>query len=262
MQHNPTQNRLSATDAASGAASSAGFIAVVEDDPGIRELVAALLQREGFEVLAAASSAPVSDPAVLARLDCLILDLMLPGEDGLVICRTLRAQWPRLPILIVTAKSDAIDRIVGLELGADDYLAKPFNSRELLARVRSVIRRTRDITAAAGAALSSEPEAFEFNGWRLSPGARDLTDPQGQPVTLTTSEFDLLHVLVLHPQQVLSRELLIDATRGGIANPVDRVIDVQIGRLRRKLGEDPREPLMIRTVRGDGYLFAPQVRRC
>lgn len=237
----------------------AGTIAIIEDDPGIRDLVVLLLEREGFTALAFAGSAGLLATGNIERIDCLILDLMLPGEDGLDICRVLRAQWPRLPILIVTAKDDPIDRIVGLELGADDYLAKPFNSRELLARLRSVIRRTRDVAAVP---ISGAGENFRFNGWVLRGGPRDLIDPQGEPVPLTTGEFDLLQALVQHPQRVLSRELLIDWTRGGSADRIDRVIDVQIGRLRRKLRDDPREPLLIRTVRGDGYLFAPSVIRC
>ncbi len=236
---------------------SQGTIAIVEDDPGIRELVGALLAREGFEVLCFESATGL-EAQTLARIDCLILDLMLPGENGLDVCRRLRVQMPRLPILIVTAKDDPLDRIIGLEIGADDYLAKPFNKRELLARVRSIIRRTRDVDTAA---LEQTGDNFRFEGWLLRLGPRDLTNPAGEPVLLTTSEFDLLHALVLHPRRVLSRELLIDWTRGGHANPVDRVIDVQMSRLRRKLGEDPREPAIIRTVRGDGYLFAPEVVR-
>jgi two-component system OmpR family response regulator len=237
----------------------AGTIAIVEDDPGIRELVVKLLQREGFDVDAYEGSRPLFATGNLERIDCLILDLMLPGEDGLDVCRTLRAQWPRLPILIITAKDDPIDRIVGLELGADDYLTKPFNSRELLARLRSIIRRTRDIAVVPTGGIG---ENFQFNGWVLRVAPRDLINPDGKQVTLTTGEFDLLNALVQHPQRILSREFLIDWTRGGLAAPMDRVIDVQIGRLRRKLGDHPREPVLIRTVRGDGYLFAPAVIRC
>lgn len=235
------------------------LVAIVEDDPGIRELLAGLLEREGFSVLAFDTAAGLMAASVFERLDCLILDLMLPGEDGLSICHALRVQWPRLPILIVTAKDDPLDRVVGLELGADDYLAKPFNSRELLARLRSIIRRTRELNDVAGDAVNVN---FRFNGWLLRVGARDLSDPAGKSITLTTSEFDLLHAMVLHPQRVLSREFLIDRTRGGTADTIDRVIDVQVGRLRRKLGDDPREPMLIRTVRGDGYLFSPPVIRC
>lgn len=240
-------------------APSNGTIAIVEDDPGIRGLVEKLLGREGYEVLAFEGSAGLEGAGILERLDCLILDLMLPGEDGLVICQRLRARLPRLPILIVTAKDDPIDRIIGLEIGADDYLAKPFNARELLARLRSVIRRTRDVATAIKAETGDN---FRFDGWVLRLGPRDLINPDGDAVMLTTSEFDLLHALALHPQRVLSRELLIDWTRGRSATPFDRVIDVQMSRLRRKLGDDPREPAMIRTMRGDGYLFAPAVVRC
>jgi two-component system OmpR family response regulator len=242
-----------------GSGSTLGTVAIVEDDPGIRSLVEGLLTREGFDVLAFGGSAGLMAAGVIERLDCLILDLMLPGEDGLTICRSLRVRWPKLPILIVTAKGDPIDRIIGLELGADDYLAKPFNSRELLARLRSIVRRTRDLVESPD---SQTGENFRFDGWVLRLGPRDLIDPLGEVVNLTTSEFDLLHAFLLHPQRVLSRELLIDWTRGKAANPFDRVIDVQLSRLRRKLGDDPREPTIIRTVRGDGYLFAPAVVRC
>jgi two-component system OmpR family response regulator len=246
-------------DMAGTAPISNGMVGVIEDDPGIRDLIAALLTREGFEVMGFDGSAGLERAGILERLDCLILDLMLPGEDGLEICQRLRARLPRLPILIVTAKDDPIDRIIGLEIGADDYLAKPFNKRELLARLRSIIRRTRDIAMAVEAETG---ENFRFDGWLLRLGARDLLNPAGESILLSTSELDLLHALLLHPQRVLSRDLLLDWTRGRAATPFDRVIDVQMSRLRRKLGDDPREPAMIRTVRGDGYLFAPTVTRC
>lgn len=238
------------------AATSMGRIAIIEDDAGIRDLVEGLLAREGFKVDAFDHSAPFFTSGLASEVDCLILDLMLPGEDGLSVCRQIRQNDNRLPILIVTAKGDPIDRIVGLELGADDYLAKPFNSRELLARVRSIIRRTRDVGAAAP---QTSEEKLSFLGWTLRPDARELLDPTGANVGLTTADFELLHILVAHPQRVLSREFLIDRTRGHIADLVDRVIDVQISRLRRRLGDDPRNPTIIRTVRGDGYLFGPTV---
>lgn len=237
---------------------SSGLVAIVEDDPGIRDLVCALLRREGYEVAAFTGSAGLHQANIIDRLDCLILDLMLPGEDGLGICQRLRVEWPRLPILIVTARDSEIDRIIGLELGADDYLAKPFNSRELLARLRSIIRRTRDLSSS----LNAPGESFRFDGWLLHLSSRDLIDPAGIPVTLTTGEFDLLHALVSHPQRVLSRDQLLDWTRGRSATPFDRAIDVQLVRLRRKLRDDSRGPVMIRTIRGDGYLFAPKVTRC
>lgn len=241
------------------AVASLGRIGIIEDDQGIRDLVQGLLEREGFEVFAFDSSRAFFAAQLHGGLDCLILDLMLPGEDGLSICRELRQIDKRLPILIVTAKGDPIDRIIGLELGADDYLAKPFNSRELLARLRSIIRRTRDVNAVAPPASE---ERFTFLGWNLRSEARELRDPNGVNVTLTTGDFELLCILVSHPQRVLSRELLINQTRGQTADLVDRVIDVQISRLRRKLNDDPRNPTIIRTIRGDGYLFGPQVTRC
>lgn len=242
-----------------GASAQSGLVAVVEDDVGIRELIEKLLRREGFEVMAFDGSKGLMAANMFEKLDCLILDLMLPGEDGLAICHALRARWPRLPILIVTARDDPMDRVIGLELGADDYLTKPFNSRELLARLRSVIRRTREVYASGP---ETGQDNFRFDGWLLRTGARDLTDPQGQQVNLTTGDFDLLHAFVLHPQMVLSREFLLDRTRGGAAELVDRVIDVQVARLRRKLGDEGRESRVIRTVRGDGYLFSPAVIRC
>ncbi len=236
-----------------------GLVAIVEDNPGIRDLVQTLLTGEGFEVLAFDGSSGLERAGILERLDCLILDRMLPGEDGLVICQQLRARLPRLPILIVSAKDDPIDRIIGLEIGADDYLGKPFNARELLARLRSIIRRTRDVASAVEAEMGGN---FRFDGWVLRSRARDLINPSGEPVMLTTSEFNLLHALVLHPKRVLSRDLLIDWTRGRASAPIDRVIDVQMARLRRKLHDNPRDPTLIRTVRGGGYLFAPAVTRC
>ena len=235
------------------------LVAVIEDDPGIRDLVTDLLRREGFEVLAYADAASFFRSAPVERLDCLILDVMLPGEDGLSICRTLRAARPRLPILMVSAKGDDVDRIVGLEVGADDYLAKPFNARELLARVRAALRRLR---AGSEAAAGEEAAIYRFAGWTLSAGNRSLTAPDGALVNLTGGEFDLLLALVSHPQRVVTRDQLLDWTRGKVATPFDRAVDVQLSRLRRKIGDDPREPAMIRTIRGDGYMFAMPVARC
>ena len=235
------------------------LVAVIEDDPGIRELVTDLLQREGFEVHAFADAGSFFRSASTERIDCLILDVMLPGEDGLSICRTLRAARPRLPILMVSARGDDVDRIIGLEVGADDYLAKPFNARELLARVRAALRRMR---ADSGAAEGEHRGAFRFIGWTLSAANRSLTAPSGDIVSLTGGEFDLLLALVSHPQRVVTRDQLLDWTCGRAATPFDRAVDVQLSRLRRKIGDDPREPALIRTVRGDGYMFAVPVVRC
>lgn len=238
---------------------SNGKVAIVEDDPGIRDLVRMLLTREGFEVLAMENSASLDVDGVLERLDCLILDLMLPGEDGLEICQRLRARWPRLPILIVTAKDDPIDRIIGLEIGADDYLAKPFNPRELLARARSILRRTRG--AHRVATIVARADRWSFAGMTLDAGARTLTGSDGKDIPLTGAEFDMLAAFVTHPQRVLSRDQLLDWTRGRDANPFDRSVDVMVGKVRRQLSLDPNGGDLIKTVRGGGYLFTVPVDR-
>lgn len=239
------------TDAATRNAS----IAVVEDDPEIRDLIALLLEREGFDVEPCPGAPELDRLLGRRRIDLVILDLMLEGEDGLSICRRLQIAGVPVPVLIVTAKSDEIDRIVGLELGADDYLPKPFNPRELLARVRAILRRTREAHRIAPMVR----ERYHFSGWQLDADSRELRDPEGLPVDLSGGEFGLLFALVTHPQRVLSRDLLLHWTRGRDGEPYDRTIDVQLSRLRRKLRDDPRAPAMIRTVRGGGYLFIPPV---
>ncbi|AUN33282.1 response regulator [Niveispirillum cyanobacteriorum] len=231
------------------------FIAIVEDDEEIADLVAELLGREGFEVAICPDAAELNRQIGRRRVDLVVLDLMLPGEDGLSICRRLHIGPIRIPVIMVTAKGEDIDRVLGLEIGADDYLPKPFNPRELVARVRAVLRRTRD-------AHRPQPVIgrwYRFTGWSLDAASRTLTDPGGQDVELTGGEFDLLLALLDHPQRLLSRDQLLDWTRGRDAAPFDRTIDVQLSRLRRKLGDDPKAPAMIRTVRGGGYLFAPRV---
>ncbi len=230
------------------------FIAVVEDDPEIRDLTVGLLTREGYEVAACEDVAAFDRLAARRRVDLVLLDIMLPGEDGLSLCRRLRAT-AATAVLMVTAKGDDIDRVVGLEVGADDYLAKPFNPRELVARVRAILRRTR-----AGPAMPPPPrEVACFDGWRLDLGSRDLTAPDGRPVNLSGGEFDLLVCFLRHPQRVLSRDQLLDWTRGRNAAPYDRTIDVQLSRLRRKLDDPPDGSGLIRTVRGGGYLFSAPV---
>jgi two-component system OmpR family response regulator len=235
------------------------LIAVVEDDPEIRTLVGDLLQREGFEVAQCEGAATLDRVIERRRVDLVVLDLMLEGEDGLSICRRLRAGPDAIPVLMVTAKGDDIDRIVGLEVGADDYLPKPFNPRELVARARAILRRTRHSNHVA----SSRPaEVYAFAGWVLDAGSRELRDPQGREVALTGGEFDLLMAFLTHPQRVLNREQLLDWTRGrAAAGPYDRTIDVQLSRLRRKLGDEPKSPCVIKTVRGGGYLFSPAVEK-
>lgn len=231
------------------------LIAIVEDDEEIARLTAELLEREGYEVATFRDGAELDRLAARRRLDLVLLDLMLPGEDGLSICRRLHSAPVRLPVIMITARGDDIDRILGLEIGADDYLPKPFNPRELVARVRAVLRRTR---------LAHRPSPvsgrrYGFAGWTLNAGSRELRDPDGRAVELTGGEYDLLIALLDHPQRVLTRDQLLDWTRGRDAAPYDRTIDVQLSRLRRKLGDDPRKAAIIRTVRGGGYLFAPTV---
>jgi two-component system OmpR family response regulator len=227
---------------------------LVEDDREIRELLADFLRREGYAV-EAADGGPAMD-RVLAHTapDLVILDLMLPGEDGLSICRRLRARGG-VAILILTAKDEDIDRIVGLELGADDYMGKPFNPRELLARIRAVLRRT----AGAGPA-TEERRIVGLGALAVDLDARAVLGPQG-PVPLTSAEFDLLACFIERPRRVLSREQLLDWTRGRSADPLDRTIDVTVSRLRRKLETaDAEVAAALKTVRNGGYLFGGPIR--
>jgi two-component system OmpR family response regulator len=234
------------------------LIAVVEDDPEIRSLVGGLLSREGFDVALCSGADELDREIDRRRVDLVVLDLMLAGEDGLSICRRLRAGPLSMPVLMVTAKGDDLDRIIGLELGADDYLPKPFNPRELVARVRAILRRTRDIHRAP---FQSPQEIYSFAGWRLNAASRLLQNPEDEAIDLTGGEFDLLMVFLMHPQRVLNRDQLLDWTRGRSAGPFDRTIDVQLSRLRRKLGDDGKASSIIKTVRGGGYLFSAPVER-
>ncbi|MFG1296933.1 MULTISPECIES: response regulator [Xanthobacter] len=228
-------------------------ILLVEDDREIRSLLADFLGREGFGVLAAEDGVTMDRLLHSARPDLVVLDLMLPGEDGLSICRRLRAR-SSLPILMLTAKGDDVDRIVGLEMGADDYLPKPFNPRELLARIRAVLRRTETQGA-------PEPtRRLAFAGFVADLDARGLTHADGV-VELTSAEFELLACFLERPKRVLSRDQLLDWTRGRTADPFDRTIDVSVSRLRRKLSTvDGEAGGFIKTVRNGGYLFALDVR--
>jgi len=192
-----------------------------------------------------------------AGIDLIVLDIMLPGKDGLAICRELRASSD-LPIIMLTAVGEETDRIVGLEIGADDYLAKPFNPRELLARVRALLRRT---SAAPRRPDDSENASLCFAGWTLDLRRRQLLSPEGSLVTLSTGEYELLRAFTEHPQRTLTRDQLLDLARGRSPVPFDRSIDVQVSRLRRKIEADPRMPTIITTVRGDGYLFTAPVER-
>ena len=231
---------------------------IVDDDREIRDLLARFLAKHGYRVEVAADGRAMRKALDAWRIDLVVLDLMLPGEDGLVLCRRLRAESD-IPVIMLTAMGEDIDRIVGLEIGADDYVPKPFNPRELLARIKAVLRRAGKAPPAATG--ERDGGALGFAGWRLDPAARRLTAPGGAEVTLTGGEFELLAALAENPQRVMSREKLLDLTRGREAAPFDRSIDVQISRLRRKIETDPAKPELIKTVRNGGYVFAAAVER-
>lgn len=226
---------------------------VVDDDREILSLVSSFLSRHGYRVSTARDGAAMMRVLDEARIDLIVLDLMLPGEDGLSLCRRLRATR-RTPIVMLTAMGEETDRIVGLEMGADDYLAKPFSPRELLARIKAVLRR-------AGPGGTEEPagRVLEFEGWRLDRARRELRAPDGVLVQLSAGEYELLVAFAEHPRRVLSRDRLLDLARGRVAAPFDRSIDVQVSRLRRKIEADPKDPVMIKTVRSGGYVFTPEV---
>lgn len=230
-------------------------ILVVDDDREIRSLLTEYLQQQGYRVTAAADGRGLRAAMAASQPDLVILDLMLPGEDGLTLCRELRARSD-LPVIMLTARGDETDRIVGLELGADDYVAKPFSPRELLARIKSVLRRAR---ALPGNLKTADDGQFRFAGWTLDAATRNLTSPQGVVVALSGTDYRLLKIFVDHPNRVLTRDQLVDLMLEREAGPYDRAIDVQVSRLRQRLGEDAREPAIIKTVRGQGYVFAAHV---
>lgn len=232
-------------------------ILVVDDDPELLALVAGVLERSGMRTLTAQSVAEAEAPIAEARADLVVLDLMMPGEDGLSFCRRLRAT-SQVPVIMLTAMAEDIDRIVGLEIGADDYLGKPFNPRELVARIKAVLRR-RDTDGAP--APAAQPRALRFGGFVLLPDQLALRDARGGEVALTSGEFALLLALVERAPRVLSRDMLLDLSRGVNTNPFDRSIDSQISRIRRKIEPDPRQPQFIKTVRNLGYAFSAPVMR-
>jgi len=229
-------------------------ILVVDDDARLRDLLNRYLTEQGFVVRGVRDAPDMNRQLARERYDLMILDLMLPGEDGLSICRRLRGGGENLPIIMLTAKGDDVDRIVGLEVGADDYLPKPFNPRELVARIQAVMRR-RPPSAPPGAP-ATDPQIVEFGGFRFNLAARSLTK-NGEDVPLTTGEFALLKVLVQHPRSPLSRDKLMELARGREFGAYDRSIDVQVSRLRRLIEPDPSKPVYIQTVWGFGYVFVP-----
>jgi two-component system OmpR family response regulator len=230
-------------------------VLVVDDDGEMRALLAEYLAASGFRVSLAGNGAEMRRLMQAERPDVVMLDLMLPDEDGLALCRELRA-GSQLPVIMLSAHSADVDRIVGIEMGADDYLGKPFNPRELLARLKALLRRSRALDKA-----QAESQRVRFAGWTLDLAARHLIDGDGVVVSLSGGEFKLLAVFVEHANRVLDRNRLMDLALGREATPFDRSIDVQVSRLRQRLRDDAREPHIIKTVRNSGYVLAATVER-
>jgi two-component system, OmpR family, response regulator len=239
-------------------------ILVVDDDPMIRSLLRRYLVGEGLRVSEAIDGAGIRAALAHGPVHAVLLDLVMPGEDGLSLARMIR-QRSNVPIIMLTGKGELIDRVVGLESGADDYITKPFELRELLARIRAVIRRTGPQPVPELATTSTAPtapgEILSFEGWTLDLVKRELRDPAGGEILLTAGEFELLRVFASHPNRVLSRDRLIELVKGRDWASFDRAIDTQVGRLRKKIEADPANPTLIKTVRGGGYIFAAAVRQ-
>jgi two-component system phosphate regulon response regulator OmpR len=236
-------------------------VLVVDDEPRVRKMLTDYLTDQNMRVSAAANGAEMWACLEKARIDVVLLDLVLPGEDGVTIAAELRRRRADLGIIMLTGRADVVDRVVGLEVGADDYLTKPFHLREVLARIKSVARRAR---AAAGATAKPGPDGgnvLRFGDWRLNIDQRKLLNTEGQEVALTTGEFNLLAVFAEHPNRVLDRDTLMDLAKGRQWEALDRSVDSQVARLRRKIEPDPSSPTLIRSVRGVGYLFAAEVTR-
>lgn len=230
-------------------------ILLVDDEAALREALADYLSRQGFAVTQAGNAVEARAAIAAQAFDLVLLDIMMPGEDGLSLCRHL-AETRSLPVIFITARGESTDRIVGLEIGGDDYVVKPFDPRELVARIRSVLRRS--------ARLAPEPTealAYEFEGWTLDPLKRRLTDREGAVVAISSAEFRLLLAFLDHPRQVLDRDRLLDMVQGREAHLFDRAVDNQISRLRRKIEVDSRNPQLIQTVWGGGYMLAAEVRK-
>jgi len=234
---------------------TAARILLVEDDVAIAAMLVEMLGENGFAATSAGSASEMQRAMQGEAFDLIVLDAMLPGEDGFSICRRLRAD-SATPIIMLTALGDDVDRIVGLELGADDYITKPFNSRELVARIKGLLRR-----AAYSSERAPRQEPLQFAGWRIDPILRQLSDPDGVHVSMTTAEFDVLIAFCRNPGRVLTREQLLGLTHAGLAGPVERSIDVHVSRVRQKIEPNVREPTLIKTVRLGGYLFTPAVER-
>jgi two-component system OmpR family response regulator len=230
-------------------------ILMVEDDPEIARGTTRFLVQQGFRVSHAPDGRAMDRVLRDSKIDLILLDLMLPGEDGLSICRRLRASHA-IPIIMLTAMGEEMDRVVGLELGADDYVAKPFSAREVVARIRAVLRRGNDM----GSPVDVKDRKLGFAGWVLDPITRQLHNPDGVKVIMTGAEFDLLAAFCERPRRVLNRDQLLDLTQGRVAGPFDRSIDTLVSRIRQKIEADPKDPVFIQTVRLGGYMFTPEVK--
>ena len=230
-------------------------ILIVDDDRDIRTLLAEYLAGNGLRTLTATNGAEMRKVLEESRVDLIVLDLTLPGEDGLTLCRNLRAT-SNIPVIMLTARGEPLDRILGLEMGADDYLAKPFEPRELFARIRSVLRRTQALPPNMA---QPDAAAMRFANWTLDLTARHLVNRDGVVVALSGAEFRLLKVFLDHPNRVLNRDQLLELTQGRESDPFDRSVDIQISRLRQKLGDDARTPAIIKTVRNEGYVLSTTV---
>jgi len=230
-------------------------ILIVDDDEEIRSLLGQYLVKNGLRVTAVGDGRAMGQALAAGRIDLIVLDLMLPGDDGLTLCRNLRAKSD-IPVIMLTARGEETDRIVGLEMGADDYLAKPFSARELLARIKAILRRARSLPE------NLQPDSarrIRFAGWVLDTAHRQLISAANVVTPLSGAEYRLPRIFLGHPNRVLNRDQLVDLTQGKEADPLDRSIDVQVSRLRHRLGDDPREPRLIKTVRGEGYVLAVNV---
>jgi two-component system OmpR family response regulator len=230
-------------------------ILIVDDDAEIRGLLRDYLRKNGYEASVAADGKAMWAALARGRVDLIVLDLMLPGDDGLTLCRKLRADADT-PVIMLTARGEETDRIVGLEMGADDYLAKPFSPRELLARIKSVLRRYRSLPMNLRA---DDAREIAFAGWRLDTVARHLVSPDRVVTSLSGAEYQLLRVFLSHPNHVLTRDQLMLLSKGHEADPLDRSIDIAVSRLRHRLADDPADPKIIKTVRGEGYVLAVEV---
>lgn len=239
------------------AGSTGGHVLIVDDDAQIRQLVGRFLREHGHRVTVARDAREMRTAIATGAIDVVVLDVMLPGTSGLELCREIRA-GSSMPIIMLTALGSETDRIVGLEIGADDYVAKPFNPRELLARINALLRRTRAHLTPMAPGLGSQ---LTFEGWTLDTRRRELTDPKNVVIDLSTGEYDLLQTFLEFPQRVLTRDQLMDAAKHRMATGFDRAIDIQVSRLRKKIDGSEDGQAMIKTIRGSGYMFVPAVER-